>query len=243
MELCKSGNFSSWWVLLKTPAVSWGQWKWTIRAQQSCAADRSAETHLTTHTQHNLAVHSSPAFLCCHRDHISAPFSFPDQAPGFQKHEEGEKREILLFLGFCPPPIFYTPGVCGQRPYSLGWKFRTDHNIHWYRGIDVAAFPFSKTKDDQVFGKWKRNVDLKTLSVGFAADKTRLSRCVDLKFSVSALPDELTRDITHRPQHVKAQLPHVVYQEDGAWASPALSTHLLLANLSGAPEQATQFIN
>lgn len=158
----------------------------------------------------------------------------------------GQEKSSRFFCLFFSKHIFYTPRMCGQCPYSLGWKFRTDHYIHRDCGVDVAASPFTKTKDDQVFGKWKRDVDLKTLSVGFAADKTRLSRCVDVKdsrnFSVSALPDELTRGVTRRPQHVKAQLPHVVCQED-ARASRAPSTHLLLVNRSGAREKATQFIN
>lgn len=98
LEWCKSGNkhfFSTWWMLL-TPAVSWGQWKCTIRAQQSCAADRSPVTHLATHTEHNLAIDPSPAFLCCHRDHISSPVSLPDQAPGFIKHPQW--RFLCLFF-------------------------------------------------------------------------------------------------------------------------------------------------
>lgn len=69
--------------------------------------------------------------------------------------------------------------MCWQSPYSLGRKFRTDHHIHRHCG--VAAFPFSKTKDDQLFGEWKRNVGLETLSVGLAADGTRLSRGVEEK--------------------------------------------------------------
>lgn len=83
-----------------------------------------------------------------------------------------------------------------------------------------------------MFGKGQRDVDLKALSVGLAADdetrgkkkKTRLGGRFSVKTALcfkvcpkKKLPNELARGITQGPEHVKTHFP----QEDES-AAPAV---------------------
>lgn len=57
-------------------------------------------SYLSTHCEHNLAIRSSPAPLCCPCDNVSAPVTLPGQAPELKVSSTNLDWRVFFFACF-----------------------------------------------------------------------------------------------------------------------------------------------
>lgn len=176
----------------------------------------TTETYLSTHCEHNLAINSSPAFLCCHCDNVSAPVTLPGQAPEF-------KVDFYLFRMFFFLWKIANAFLLHTLLVLTGSLFSEAEVLHWPQHLLILLSRcFSILQDQRWPGVWGE-------AVGYGLESTYGWICCGrwdaekhvlivvsmwkplmyIQVLHDSLPNELAGSVTQGPKHVEIQLPHV----------------------------------